>query len=175
MKSCQDLPGQELFQYVDEAGERRTVRSQDVNAYLRALSGEAFSAKDFRTWAGTVLAALALHEFEDVDSPTTAKRNVTRAITYVSARLGNTAAICRKCYVHPEVLSAYLEGTLTELFQKNPTAGLPAEGKQLEEEEAAVLTFLERRLGKEGDRDEGSPLPKSAPGDNQSNLQKSNF
>ena len=100
VKRCQDLPGHELLQYVDEQGERRSIESADVNAYLQAISGQAFTAKDFRTWAGTVLAARALQEFEAVDSAAQAKKNVLRAIESVGERLGNTPAICRQCYVH---------------------------------------------------------------------------
>ncbi len=112
VKACQDLPGQELFQYLDDAGERRDVTSSDVNAYLREITGEDFTAKDFRTWAGTVLAALALREFEAFDSEAGAKKNLRAAIEGVAARLGNTPTICRKCYIHPEILGCYLEGGL---------------------------------------------------------------
>lgn len=152
VRSCQDLPGQELFQYVDEAGEQHGVQSQDVNDYLRSVGGDDFSAKDFRTWGGTVLAALALQEFKDTDSKAEAKRNVTSAIKQVAARLRNTAAICRKCYVHPEVVNAYLDGTLAGGLQESAQAGLPVEFSQLEKGEALVLAFLQRRLATEGDR-----------------------
>jgi DNA topoisomerase-1 len=106
----QDLPGQELFQYVDGEGERRTIDSTDVNAYLNDVAGEEFTAKDFRTWAGTVLAALALAQARTFATEREARRNIVHAIERVAARLGNTPAICRKCYVHPEVLQAYLDG-----------------------------------------------------------------
>jgi DNA topoisomerase-1 len=146
-KACRDLPGQELFQYVDEAGARRGVASDDVNAYLHAASGGDFTAKDFRTWAGTVLAAVALREFESFDSEAAGKRNITRAIEHVSARLGNTASICRKCYVHPEIFDAYLEGALAEGFTADIAATLTDELSHLSPEEVAVLAFLQRRLG----------------------------
>ena len=110
VKACQDLPGQELFQYVDENGERKDVTSADVNAYLKEITGRDITAKDFRTWAGTVLAALALQEFETFDTEAKAKKNVRAAIERVASRLGNTPTICRKCYVHPEILSSYAEG-----------------------------------------------------------------
>src|SRR5262249_50079035 len=107
IRACQELPGQELFQYLDEDGEERDVTSSDVNAYLREISGEDITAKDFRTWHGTVLAALALQEFQRFDSQAGAKRNIRDAIRTVAARLGNTPTICRKCYVHPEIITTY--------------------------------------------------------------------
>src|SRR5262249_41613731 len=107
VRQCQDLPGQELFEYVSEDGSVRDVNSNDVNEYLRAISGMNITAKDFRTWAGTALAAQALQEFEDFDSQAGAKRNITRAIERVAQRLGNTSAICRTCYIHPAIFEAY--------------------------------------------------------------------
>ena len=139
VKACQELPGQHLFQYLDEDGERQTVTSADVNAYLKRASGGEITAKDFRTWLGTVLAATALAEFGAAASPTEAKRNLTRAINQVAAQLGNTATVCRKCYVHPEVMTAYLAGELVLDIQEAAEAGLDAE-------EAAVLAFLRARL-----------------------------
>src|SRR3712207_2123254 len=112
IRACQDLPGQDLFQYIDETGERQSVTSADVNAYLKEITGRDITAKDFRTWSGTVLAAMALAEFETFDTETKAKKNVRAAIEQVASRLGNTPTICRKCYVHPEVLSCYVEGSL---------------------------------------------------------------
>jgi DNA topoisomerase I len=134
-----------LFQYIDDYGERRSVTSGDVNDYMRTISGQDFTAKDFRTWAGTLLAAMALREFQEFDSETQAKRNVVQAIENVAERLGNTPTICRKCYVHPEVVEAYMDGELAaNLAEKAQTElrGL----KGLEPEEAAVLAFLEQRL-----------------------------
>jgi DNA topoisomerase-1 len=146
VKKSQELPGQELFQYVDDAGERHSVGSADVNAYLREISGEEFTAKDFRTWAGTVLAALALREFEAFDSDAQAKRNVVRAIESVAERLGNTPAVCRKCYVHPAVIETYMDGTLTETLRARTDAALRESLHELGPEEAAVLALLEARL-----------------------------
>ena len=117
VRRCQDLPGHELFQYVDDDGQRHTISSGDVNAYLRETAGEEFTAKDFRTWAGTVLAASALAG-KAPESETDAKRNVVEAIRAVAARLGNTAAICRKCYVHPGVVESYLGGTLDRIARR---------------------------------------------------------
>lgn len=146
VKACVDLPGKELFQYIDEAGERRTIDSADVNEYLREISGDEFTAKDFRTWAGTVLAALALQEFQAVDTQAAAKRNVTQAIERVAAKLGNTPAICRKCYVHPEVIGCYLDGTLVETLSDKVAETLRDELDGLDGAEAAVLAFLQKRL-----------------------------
>jgi len=146
VKACQDLPGQELFQYLDDDGERRDVTSADVNAYLREITGQDFTAKDFRTWAGTVLAALALHEFEAFDSDAKAKRNLRDAIESVAARLGNTPTICRKCYIHPEVLDCYLEGALLVQVKEAVEEELADDLHRLKPEEAAVLALLRTRL-----------------------------
>ncbi|AWN34643.1 DNA topoisomerase IB [Methylobacterium radiodurans] len=146
VKACQDLPGQELFQYLDDDGARRDVTSQDVNAYLREITGQDFTAKDFRTWAGTVLAALALREFEAFDSQAKAKTNVRAAIEGVAARLGNTPTICRKCYIHPQVLDCYLEGGLLLQVKEAVETELAEDLAALRPEEAAVLTLLRQRL-----------------------------
>src|SRR5205823_2582536 len=107
VRRCRDVPGQDLFQYLDGAGQRQTVSSGDVNAYLRDIAGEAFTAKDFRTWAGTVLAAHALASEGAPRTAAEANRKLVRAIRHVAERLGNTAAVCRKAYVHPEIIRAY--------------------------------------------------------------------
>ncbi len=146
VKRCRELPGYELFQYVDRDGDRHSIGSDDVNDYLKETAGTDFTAKDFRTWAGTVLAALALQEFEAFDSEATAKRNITRAIEDVAGRLGNTVSICRKCYVHPEVFDAYLDGTLVAGLKDDIDAKLVEEISDLKPEEVAVLAFLQRRL-----------------------------
>jgi DNA topoisomerase-1 len=146
VKACSDLPGRELFQYLDDGGERRTIDSADVNEYLREIAGDEFTAKDFRTWAGTVLAALALQEFEAVDTQAAAKRNITQAIERVAAKLGNTPAICRKCYVHPEVIGCYLDGSLVDTLSEKVASTLRDELAGLDSAEAAVLAFLQKRL-----------------------------
>lgn len=138
VRECQDLPGQELFRYVDADGALRGIDSGDVNRYLREISGREVTAKDFRTWAGTVLAALALREFEECGTQAAAKRNVTRAIHQVAARLGNTPTICRKCYVHPAVVEMYLGGALVLSVEAQPGG----ERGDLPPEEAAVLALL---------------------------------
>jgi DNA topoisomerase-1 len=146
VRACQELPGQRLFQYQDENGEVREVTSADVNAYLREITGADITAKDFRTWAGTVMAALALQEFEAFDTKATQKKNLKAAIERVSARLGNTPTICRKCYVHPEVLNAYTEGSLLLQVKGEVEAELREDIARLKPEEAAVLAMLEGRL-----------------------------
>jgi DNA topoisomerase-1 len=144
-----DLPGQELFQYVDERGTPQTLASSDVNVYLKEISGEDFTAKDFRTWAGTVLASLALQEFENVDSEAQAKKNIVSAIEAVAEKLGNTPSVCRKCYVHPAVVDAYLDGSMIETLQQRTAQTLSEELKDLRPEEAAVMGLLQSRLQQE--------------------------
>jgi DNA topoisomerase I len=151
VKRCRDIPGQELFQYVGDDGEAAAVGSSDVNEYLREVAGEEFTAKDFRTWAGTVLAAIALQEFREFDSAAQAKKNVLRAIESVAERLGNTPSVCRKSYVHPLVLDLYVEGTLLETFEQLAAEELRENLGQLRPEEAAVLAILQQRLKQEGE------------------------
>lgn len=146
IRSTRDLPGQELFQYVDEEGETHSIDSSDVNDYLRSITGEDYTAKDFRTWSGTVLAAMALQEFEKFDSETQAKKNIVRAIESVAERLGNTPSVCRKCYVHPAVLDAYLEGSVLEALRERTEQQLSEDLHVLQPEEAAVLAMLQQRL-----------------------------
>jgi DNA topoisomerase I len=133
VRRMQDLPGQELFQYLDENGETRGIESADVNAYLKEIADDDFTSKDFRTWAGTVLAARALQAFAPFESQAEGKRNVVQAIEAVAKKLGNTKAVCRKCYVHPAVLDTYLEGKLAQFLERRP-------------EEAAVIALLQARL-----------------------------
>ncbi len=148
VRSIQDLPGQQLFQYLDEDGKRQPIDSSDVNAYLREISGGAdITAKDFRTWAGTVLASIALQEFEAVDSQARMKKNVKAAIESVAKKLGNTVTICRKCYVHPHVISSYLDGSLLDGIKQEAEATLSEGGDSLKPEEAALLGLLSRRIG----------------------------
>ena len=149
VRQSRDLPGYELFQYLDEAGERHTIDAADVNAYLKAIAGDEFTAKDFRTWAGTVLAARALWEFAAVDSQAQAKRNVLQAVESVAKRLGNTKAVCRKCYVHPDVLNAYLDGRLVASLNRKAGRELQSKLHDLPPEEAAVLALLHQGLKRE--------------------------
>jgi DNA topoisomerase I len=146
IRKLADLPGQELFQYVDEEGEARNVSSQDVNDYLREISGEEFTAKDFRTWAGTVMAAIALNEVGAFENKTQAKRNVRDAVHAVAKVLGNTPAVCRKCYVHPIVLQTYLTGAAIAGLKKRAEETLAESLEDLNSAEAAVLGFLQEKL-----------------------------
>jgi len=143
---CRDLPGQELFQYLDEAGNPRTIDSSEVNAYLQEAAGQEFTAKDFRTWAGTVLASLALREFEAFDSQAQAKKNIVRAIEHVAERLGNTPSVCKKCYIHPEVIEAYLDGSMLQTLQQRAEEEIKEGLDHLRPEEAAVVALLQQRL-----------------------------
>jgi len=136
VKACQDLPGQRLFQYLDAEGQRRVVESADVNAYLRDVLGDDFSAKDFRTWAGTLAAARALVEAPECASPAEAKRNINTCVKAVAGVLGNTAAVCRAAYIHPKVLEAYAEGVLPLKLTHSDRAF-----------ELALLRFLENQQG----------------------------
>src|SRR5579871_1201860 len=145
VKRCAEIPGHELFKYLDDDGQPRTVDSGDVNAYIKEITGEDFSAKDFRTWAGTVLAALALAEFKKYDSQAEAKRNVVAAIESVSRQLGNTPAICRKCYVHPEVLSAYMSGDLVKMIEAKIAQKFRRQYAKLTSDEVMVLARSEER------------------------------
>jgi DNA topoisomerase-1 len=146
VKQCQDLPGEELFQYIDADGNVVDVNSADVNDYLRSIAGEQFTAKDFRTWAGTVLAAKALQALETIDSQAARKKNIIRAVEAVAQRLGNTKAVCRKCYIHPAVIDAYLDGSLAETLSKSAGRELARNLSKLSPEEAAVLGLLQQKL-----------------------------
>jgi DNA topoisomerase I len=152
VRRCQELPGQELMQYVDEDGSVRDIDSADVNAYLRDITGEPFTAKDFRTWAGTVLACMALQEFEAFGSDTEAKKNVVAAVKRVAERLGNTPAVCRSSYIHPEILGSYLDGSMLETLRQRAADELEDAAHELQPEEAAALGLLQARLAREQGR-----------------------
>jgi DNA topoisomerase I len=139
MQRCTSLPGEELFQYVDEDGEPHAVTSDDVNAYLREIAGDDFSAKDFRTWAGTVITAHALRTSGPSATAADEKRHVIEAVSEAAAQLGNTVAVCRRCYVHPQVFEAYGDGTLLQL--RFGTGGATVSGS-LRSDERAVLRLL---------------------------------
>jgi len=149
VKQCRDLPGQELFQYRDEEGHVVDVGSADVNAYLQDITGRDFTSKDFRTWAGTVLAATLLREYESVDSQARAKKNIVRAVEEVAKKLGNTKAVCRKCYIHPAIFDAYLDGTMVKTVAQRAARATRSVGR-MTAAEAAVLGLLQRRLAKAG-------------------------
>jgi DNA topoisomerase I len=141
VRRCQELPGQELFCYIDNEGTVRDVTSDDVNGYLREVAGAEFSAKDFRTWAGTVLAATALRELGPIQSQRQAKRHMLRAIEAVAQMLGNTPTICRRCYIHPDIFDSYLAG---QTIAASKQSARPRLG--LRPEEVAVMTLLRQRL-----------------------------
>lgn len=145
VKSCQDIPGQDLFQYVDEAGQSQSITSGDINQYIKDIASQDFTAKDFRTWAGTVLAAAQLAETEQFTSETAAKKNITQVVKAVASHLGNRPATCRKYYVHPAIFVAYLNQSLyesmaqhAEKISENPHA--------LKPEELAVVAILEQQI-----------------------------
>ena len=139
----QDLAGQSLFQYLDDEGNARDITSQDVNEYLREITGADFTAKDFRTWAGTVLAAVALGKLGASETKRQAKTNIKHAIGAVAEVLGNTPAICRQCYIHPAVLEAYLNGNSINGFKPNRREEFEKQGTDLASAQKAVLKFLQ--------------------------------
>ncbi len=154
IKECQDLPQQELFAYLDPDGNEVDVKSNDVNDYIREISGQHFTAKDFRTWNATVLAAKALQEISKFDSKAQAKKNVIQAVEHVAKRLGNTRSVCRKSYIHPAVLEAYLDGSLLDTLEQRARS----EMKNLHSmtpEEAAVLAFLQEWIQREAAKRKG--------------------
>ena len=146
VERCQALPGQDLFQFLDHDGVQHHIVSDDVNEYLREASGEEITAKDFRTWAATNLAALALADMERFDSQVKTKRAVVAAVEHVAKQLGNTPAICRKCYIHPAVFEGYLDGSLAKELKASADAVLDAHWPGLTAEEVAVTAFLSRKL-----------------------------
>lgn len=140
VKSCRDIPGYELFQYYDENGDRATIDSGDVNDYLQEITGQEFTAKDFRTWAGTLLALLALDEMGPFEKESQAKKNVAQAVKIVAKQLGNRPATCRKYYVHPAIIDAYTEGWLPSMMQEKEVSD------GLHPEEYIVLDIIQRHL-----------------------------
>ena len=146
VERCRDLPGQDLFQFMDQDGESHGVGSDDVNSYLCEISGEEITAKDFRTWAATNLAAEALAAMEVHDTKTQAKRALVEAVERVAKRLGNTPAICRKCYIHPAVFEGYLDGSLAEGLKARADDVLEHDAAGLSLQELAVTKFLSKRL-----------------------------
>ena len=149
VRRCQELPGQDLFQYVDEVGEVRDIASDDVNAYLRDAAGDDFTAKDFRTWAGTVLAYRALRALQPEEHGPSARRNVVQAIRETADRLGNTPAVARGSYVHPAVLDAYMEGSLGGALVEVAEEQAKPPNEADPDEEAAVVRLLRQRRRQE--------------------------
>jgi DNA topoisomerase-1 len=146
IRRCADIPGYELFQYLSPDGEHRSIDSADVNDYLQSITGQYFTAKDFRTWAGSVLACDLLRAFEPFTSATEAKKNVVEAIKTVAHRLGNTPAVCRKCYVHPAVLEAYLNGETIKSAKHKLDKEIAEHAHVLREEEHTLVNLLRQRM-----------------------------
>ena len=146
IRRCLDLPGYELFQYVDETGERHAVDSADVNGYLAEITGQHFTAKDFRTWAGTILACTLLRTFEAFQSESEAKRNVVHAIKQVAKQLGNTPSVCRKCYIHPAIIEKYMAGSIDEGFSRKVTDEVLQSPKALRRYETPLMRLLSKAL-----------------------------
>jgi len=144
VKQLRDLSGQELFQYVDADGARQSIDSADVNAYLHEITGQAFTAKDFRTWAGTVLCAMTLREFDTCVSEAEAKKNIVATVKIVAERLGNTPAVCRKAYIHPAILAGYLDGSMLRTLHDLTAETVRSKANGLAEDEALLLALLAR-------------------------------
>jgi DNA topoisomerase-1 len=154
VRACRDIPGYDLFQFYGEDGERQVVGSADVNAYLKEVTGEDYTSKDFRTWAGTVHAAQLLREVTGFKSLTEAKRQIVGAVEAVARRLGNTRAVSRKCYIHPAVFDAYLDGSMVKMRLVRPRRN-GGSAFALTECEAAVLALLQRRAPRQSKRKAG--------------------
>ena len=147
VQRCQELPGQELFQYVDESGARQSVEAEDVNSYLRDIAGRDVTAKDFRTWAGTMLTAEALREMGPAATSRETEQNVLRAIDRTASRLGNTRSVCRKYYIHPALVEAYREGSVLPPLPASAWRERGRSAAPLRHHEAEVLEFIKARLG----------------------------
>jgi DNA topoisomerase-1 len=147
VRQCRDIPGYDLFQYYDEDGERHAIGSGDVNAYLKEITGQDYTSKDFRTWAGTVLAAEILRTFEPCDSDAQVKKNIVRAVETVAAKLGNTKAVCRRCYIHPAVFDSYADKSLLKLAAQR--ARRTGRSGSLTDAELTALALLQRRLSRQ--------------------------
>ena len=147
IKRCQDLHGQHLFEFLDHDGEMHAITSDDVNQYLHDVTGEDITAKDFRTWAGTNLAAMALTGLERYDSEAKNRKQLVKAVEHVAERLGNTPSVCRKCYIHPAIFDGYLDGSLLEGLKTRADEVLEDRSSGLTAEEIAVTAYLSRRLG----------------------------
>ena len=147
VQRCRELPGRELFQYVDARGRRQMVYADDLNTYLRQITGRDLTAKDFRTWTGTMLAAQALRDMGPASTRRDAEQNVLRAIDRTAERLGNTRAVCRKYYIHPALIEAYLDGVVLPPLPKRAWQERRPHGPTLRRHEAEVLGFLKARVG----------------------------
>ena len=146
IRRCLDLPGYEIFQYVDSQGAKHSIDSADVNEYLEEISGEHFTAKDFRTWAGTILTCSLLRTFETFGTETEAKKNVVHAIKQVAKHLGNTPSVCRKCYIHPAIIEKYMAGSIDEGFSQQTRGELLTTSKALRRFEAPLMRMLRKAV-----------------------------
>lgn len=146
VQRCQELRGEELFKYLDDDGKRQTVQAEDVNAYLQEITGRDITAKDFRTWAGTMLAADALRQMGPAETRREAERNVVAAVDLTAKRLGNTRSVCRKYYIHPTLIEAYLEGSVLPPTPERKWSKRKSRGPTLRQHETDVLNFLKARL-----------------------------
>jgi DNA topoisomerase-1 len=162
VQRCQELRGEELFKFLDDEGKRQTVQAEDVNAYLQDITGRDISAKDFRTWAGTMLAAEALRQTGPAKTKREADRNIVAAVDLTAKRLGNTRSVCRKYYIHPALIEAYLEGSvLPPLPERKGWSARKPGGPALRQHEKDVLKFLKARLKPENRRVAASRYRKS--------------
>jgi len=146
VQRCQELRGEELFKYLDDDGKRQSIQAEDVNAYLQAVTGREVTAKDFRTWAGTMLAAEALRRTGPAKSKREAERNIVAAVDLTAKRLGNTRSVCRKYYIHPALIEAYLEGSVLPPLPERTWSKRKSHGPTLRQHETDVLAFLKARL-----------------------------
>lgn len=162
VQRCQELRGEELFKYLDDEGKRQTVQAEDVNAYLQEITGRDISAKDFRTWAGTMLAAEALRTTGPAQTRREADRNIIAAVDLTAKRLGNTRSVCRKYYIHPALLKAYLEGSVLPPMPERKWSARKPGGPALRQHELDVLAFLKARLKPEKRRFAASRYKKSS-------------
>lgn len=145
VKMCQELPGQHLFQYIDEDGNYQSVSSNDVNNYLKSIVDFDFTAKDFRTWGGTIITAVELYYSGPCETGKECKKKITTAIKNVSIALNNTVAVCRKYYVHPEIINSYINGTLFKEMEKVEKIYVP-QPYGLEKEEIVVMNILREKI-----------------------------
>jgi DNA topoisomerase-1 len=146
VQRCQELRGEELFKYLDDDGKRQSVQAEDVNAYLQEVTGRDITAKDFRTWAGTMIVAEALRKMGPAATRKEAERNIVAAVDITAKRLGNTRSVCRKYYIHPVLLEAYLEGSVLPPLPDRKWNKRKSHGPTLRQHEMDVLAFIKGRL-----------------------------
>jgi len=164
VQRCQELPGEELFKYLDDDGKRQEVDAEDVNAYLQEITGREVTAKDFRTWAGTMLVAKALREIGAASTKREAEKNIVSAVDLTAKRLGNTRSVCRKYYIHPALIEAYLEGSVLPPLPERRWNKRKSSGPTLRQHEMDVLAFLKSRLKQKNRRSTSIPsVPRAKP------------